>query len=650
MNAPDDVVSNIDSQVYQYDSVSNLADNVTCGNIVGSGNIDPLLLGIGKTVDQVTGENNIILSQDGNTSYSAETDFQKFSGDYTAVFTEPDLKIFPQYVENNHLIGGLPSQLNASAWLAELAYERDAWLKSYIRKGVLFGFDIVDSCDDIEPYDRSNYLSVFNDPAKEFIDTIIQKELAEGKYIVADERPRCIHSLGAVPKAGGGFRPITDCRQPLGISVNNFMEGTAQYFKYHTVDQVQDLIYPNCYSCTVDIESAYRTVSINPQHRQVQGIRWVCDLKETLLLDTRLCFGIKSAPFIFNQISVFVVRCMMRRGFRMIINYLDDFLCVGSTFDECQYAQEVLVHLLHYLGFKVAWHKCSSPQKITRYLGIDFDSIRMQLHIPNDKLEKLYSEIQYFEHKSRATRKQLQRLCGILSYCSRVVRGGRTFSHRLISMLKGTEHKRRMKLSSWLKSDLLWWKSFSNIFNGTTTIIKYNFGSGPTIATDSSLRGYGLVLRDRDILDWQAGWYNTSDKPQLCSEIIQEHDHWKNVNKPLLSHLDDNINFLELLPVWQSVLRFGPSYRGCHLVLYVDNTQVISMVNCGRSVNISCMCLIREIFWLCVFFDIFLTARYLPGIENSLADYLSRIETGSEVLTHDVYTLCCSGKRPTRTG
>lgn len=276
------------------------------------------------------------------------------------------------------------------------------------------GFDIVDDCDNIEPYDRSNYFSVLNSPAKTFVDELIQRELSEGKYIFADNRPKCVHSLGAVPKAGGGFRPITDCRQPLGISENNFMDNTAQEFKYHSVDQVQEMVFPNCYSCTIDIESAYRTVSINPLHRQVQGIRhmmrWVCDSKEVLLLDTRLCFRIKSAPFIFNQISVFVVQCMMMRGFKMIMNYLDDFLCIGSNFDECQYIQKVFIHLLHYLGFMVAWHKCSTPQMVAHYLGIDFDSEKMQLHIPPDKLEKLRSEIKYFEGKSRATRKQLQRL------------------------------------------------------------------------------------------------------------------------------------------------------------------------------------------------------------------------------------------------
>lgn len=133
------------------------------------------------------------------------------------------------------------------------------------------------------------------------------------------------------------------------------------------------------------------------------------DGKQTFLLDTRLCFGLKCTPFIFNQISVFLVRCMVRRGFVSLSNYLEDFLCVDSSFEKCQYMQRVFIHLLQYLGFNISWQKCSSPSRCTRYLGIIFDSERMQLRIPDDKMSKLYQEISFFENKSRATCNQIQK-------------------------------------------------------------------------------------------------------------------------------------------------------------------------------------------------------------------------------------------------
>lgn len=181
--------------------------------------------------------------------------------------------------------------------------------------------------------------------------------------------------------------------------------------------------FRDCFSATIDIASAYRSISVNPSHWNLQGVRWKVGGDDVFLLDTRLCFGLKCAPFIFNQISVFLVRCLMRRGFFGVSNYLDDFLCVDNSFERSQYMQRIFVHLLHFLGFNISWHKCSSPSFITRYLGIEFDSHLMQLGILEDKLAKLYKELEFFRNRSRATCNQIQRLCGILSHCAKVIRG-----------------------------------------------------------------------------------------------------------------------------------------------------------------------------------------------------------------------------------
>lgn len=562
--------------------------------------------------------------------------FMPYSG-YTPVHVEPELDMFPEVIFNTHTIGGYQSQMNAKAWIYELQFENDAWLKSYLLQGIVNGFDIVDDYNQVPSYDRSNYRSVESGPASDYIHELISKEIGEKKYIVSKTRPKCIHSMGAVPKAGGlGYRPITDCRQPLSFSINNYMDATAAPFSYVTVDYVQTLFSRDCFSATIDIASAYRSISVNPSHWNLQGIRWKVEGSEVFLLDTRLCFGLKCAPFIFNQISVFLVRCMMRRGFARVSNYLDDFICVDSSFARCQYMQKVFIHLLHFLGFEVSWRKCSSPSLVTRYLGIDFDSHLMQLRIPKDKMDKLYRELLFFRDKTRATRNQIERLCGILSHCSKVVRGGRTFSHRVIALLKNLSGRTRIRLSECFRADLAWWQSMSYFFNGTATMVSFNFGNGPVFYTDSSNLGYGLVLGN----DWQAGHFVDSVS---LPNFAGSHFHWYDVVKPLVVPRDDNINFRELIPVWQALLRFAPTYRDKHLVLFSDNTQVIAMVNSGKSSNVSCMCLLREIFWISVFFNVYITARYVPGSLNIVADFLSRTSCDNVGSLSKDYSLCCVG-------
>lgn len=76
-----------------------------------------------------------------------------------------------------------------------------------------------------------------------------------------------------------------------------------------------------------------------------------------------------------------------------MISYIDDFICVGDTFEECQHTQQVLINLLIRLGFMVSWPKCSSPSQYTKYLGIYLDTQEMRLVLPDEKVAKLYSEL-----------------------------------------------------------------------------------------------------------------------------------------------------------------------------------------------------------------------------------------------------------------
>ena len=319
-----------------------------------------------------------------------------------------------------HDLGGYSSQMNSKCWEYYLGYELNSDIKDYLSDGIANGFAIVDSDSEIDGYRCTNYKSVLSADAFTYVNDLIFNEIANGKYVRATTEPLCIHALGAVPKHDGTFRPITDCKRPIGRSINNFMESTFHQFTYCTVDQVACSMQENCFMATVDIASAYRSVPIRPDQWKFQAVSWPIDGELCDLLDTHLSFGLRCAPYIFTMISNFVMSTMSRLGYQHVVNYIDDFLVFGNSFGECQQAQTVLIHLLGQLGFHVSWKKCASPTQKVRYLGINFDSVRMELSLPDDKLSKLFHEMEFFKDRTRATRKQLQRLCGVLSHCSKL--------------------------------------------------------------------------------------------------------------------------------------------------------------------------------------------------------------------------------------
>ena len=236
-------------------------------------------------------------------------------------------------------------------------------------------------------------------------------------------------------------------------------------FRMNSIDSAVSFSTPYCFYSIVDIESAWRWIPVFPPHRELHGFRWMFGThgssQYNYYVDNRLCFGLSCASFIFNRISNAIVCMMVRRGFRAVVNYLDDFLIIGSTKEECQRGLVTLINLLHYLGFNVSWRKVVSPTQRITFLGMELDSSTMSLRLPEDKLNRLIDLANTFSHKASASKRQLQSLAGSFNFACQVVHGGRTFLRRVIDCLNKLNHSsHRCRLSSDFRADVSWWKQF----------------------------------------------------------------------------------------------------------------------------------------------------------------------------------------------
>ena len=68
--------------------------------------------------------------------------------------------------------------------------------------------------------------------------------------------------------------------------------------------------------------------------------------------DTKLPFGARLSPGIFHRITQAVKRIMARKGYDLLIVYLDDFLLISNSKEACAEALSVLISLLRKLGFQ----------------------------------------------------------------------------------------------------------------------------------------------------------------------------------------------------------------------------------------------------------------------------------------------------------
>ena len=539
--------------------------------------------------------------------------------------------------EGSHHLAGCRLQLNPCAFFEEcfMLYDKADVGCDYIFDGVCNGFKILD--DEFSgSYHCSNYDSIMDIEFKQQMDQIVKEELSVDKVTLVDYVPTCVHSLGAVRKSNDKLRPITDCKRPLGYSINNHMDTVCDDFHFIHVDDITDSMVPGCYFAVVDIKSAYRSINVYPSHRSFQGFEWELDGNEEYYEDNCLCFGLKCAPYIFSRVSNFVVRCMRRRGYANVYGYLDDFLVMEETEERCQEALAQLLSLLRKLGFFVAWNKVFTPCQTVVYLGIELDSVAMEIRLPDRKVRKVSALVEEFATKETCSKKELQILAGNLAHASMVVRGGRTFSRRIINMVKYLpDGAMKCKIPDWMKEDLHWWHRFIEVFNGSARIIAPLSYTCIPLETDSSFSGFGCKWGN----DWCAGVW---DMPvHILSEFIPL-EHCAEGPNAGANGLD--INVLELWPVLQAVKKWGSSWSNTKVKVITDNTQVRQMINTGRSSSVMCMQWLRELFWVTVVYNIHLVASYIKSENNVLPDFLSRLFDSRRTGTPPVEllnSLCC---------
>lgn len=477
--------------------------------------------------------------------------------------------------------------------------------RDFILYGLYHGFDIIDTDASPVSVHTSNHKSAMpGSPYYHQATAQVLKEIEMGNYKVVSSPPDIISPIGVIPKPDGGIRLIHDCSQPDGLAVNDYCT-TDWKQKFSRVDDAAKLVTPGCFMAKVDLKSAYRSVPISAHSQKVTGLQWHFGNRSVYLQDTKLCFGSKLAPGIFHRLTQAVKRMLKRRGLNATVVYLDDFFITAETFADCVQALNTLISLLRKLGFQINWNKVVDPTTKLTFLGIEIDSIAMCLRLPEEKLLQVRHELSLFQARKRASKKQLQSLAGKLNFCASVVYGGRVYSRRIIdalNRLKADHHK--IMLTGGIKADISWWQNFMASFNGKSTILdKMPIKS---VFTDScNLAAGGYYEGDWFYCNWECDW-------------------------PLVSNL--HINSKEILAVYLAVCRWAPYWQNRRIFIQSDNTVTVHTINRGTSRNPFLMACLRDLFWLSAHFNFHITARYIPGMINTLADGISRIHEPNKLL------------------
>ena len=233
-----------------------------------------------------------------------------------------------------------------------------------------------------------------------------------------------------------------DLSWPKGSSVNDAVEsdtyvGVNFLLTLPTIDNITDTVKKlgrGCHIAKIDISWAFKHVPIDPADTHLLGLNW----KGAYYLEKNLVFGFKFGSMIFQRLSQSVRYIMSKQNYIMH-SYIDDHLLFGQKSD-CQKAFDRLHGLLQELGFTISEHKNVLPTTLAICLGIEIDTKKFCVSLPDKKLNQIKDWVQEWSYKEKCTKNQLQSLLGSLLYVSKCVKYSRFFSKQITTNFKRTRY------------------------------------------------------------------------------------------------------------------------------------------------------------------------------------------------------------------
>ena len=155
-----------------------------------------------------------------------------------------------------------------------------------------------------------------------------------------------------------------------------------------------------------------------------------------------------------------------------VLNYSDDFGGCEATLDRAQLSYSIFGKLLKTLGLSESLDKAESPSQVMSWLGVEFDSVRLELRVNQEKCKELKVELSQWIRKTVASKADLQSILGKLLWVSKAVKFSRPFVSRVINEIKPLKsQKQKVKLSPDVKKDFIWWFEYMTVFNGVQLMI-----------------------------------------------------------------------------------------------------------------------------------------------------------------------------------
>ncbi|XP_013385929.1 uncharacterized protein K02A2.6-like [Lingula anatina] len=404
---------------------------------------------------------------------------------------------------------------------------------------------------------------------------------AELERLVADGVLRPVqHSDWAAPivpvlKPNGEIRICGDYK----LTIN-----TASRVERYPIPSIDDLyasLSGGQYYSKLDLSHAYQQICLHPDSQLLTTI----NTTKGLFAYTRLCYGIASAPGIFQRLMEQVVQ-----NIPMVSVYLDDILVSGRSYEEAHTNLITVLQRLQEAGLRLRKEKCTFMQRSVVYLGHRLDS--EGIHPTDDKLLAIQKA------PTPTTVAELRSYLGLLNYYHRFLKNLSTVLAPLHELLheKAKWH--------WKAEQERAFQESKKLLQSSQVLVYYNPELPLLLSCDASPYGVGAVLSHR--------MPDGSDKPIAFTSRT-------------LTSAEKNYAHLERegLAIIHGLTKFHKYLYGRDFCIQTDHKPLLGLLKEDKPISHMASARIQR--WSLILGNYQYHLEYRSGSSNSNADALSRL-------------------------
>lgn len=493
------------------------------------------------------------------------------------------------------------TQLSIERWMPEFGFHPD---DDIVRQGITYGFSLQYTGPPLSeiPIEMHKSGLEYRDKIREYIDTKIAHSAMAGPFTSPPFSPWCRTSpLMTRPKGEGDKRRvIVDLSYPDGNNVN---DGVVKnnYFGAHIahvlprISDVVDVIVRrnfNVVIATVDIRRAYRNFPGCPFDFPLNVIKF----DNEYFIDLAMPFGARTSSCYMQKIADVISRALQRRGIQTHV-YLDDVILYFQPGQNPPARMREALSFIKSLGLPIADEKVQAPATRVKYLGIWLDIDHRLISMPDDKIARFLSLVDWIITQPAVSKKVLQSLVGKIIHLSSCVPVARTFINQILESLRISHGEAKVIVNEHMLQDLRWFRRFLKKFNGKSMMKLPE--PAFTIEADACPVGGGAT-------DFSS--YIAYDFPPAFSAF--------------------NISVLEALNCLVACRMFVTKEKHASVIkLKCDNLATIRTFERGAPRDRYLAAIARALWYCLARADVSPVYEYTPGLLMTIPDTLSRMST-----------------------